>query len=125
MAKKGIMAKAKKELRDADDIIYLFTGKRIKNLAVRGLDLFGEEIRRKMRNIFFAPEPEVPPDSPYAILGVHPEALDIVVKAAYRSLAREYHPDTGQHSDVAKFQRATEAFNAIMEARKKAKEGTN
>jgi curved DNA-binding protein CbpA len=32
------------------------------------------------------------PDN-YAILQVHPEAETIVIEAAYRRLAREYHPD--------------------------------
>lgn len=122
---KGFVAKAKKELRDFDDIFYLFTGRRLKHVAGRGIDLFGEEARKKLTRLFWPEEPELPDDNPYAILGVHPEALDIVVRGAFRSLAREYHPDTGQKPDVKKFQQATEAYEAIMKARKKAKEGSN
>ena len=29
----------------------------------------------------------------YSILGVMPDAQDIVIKAAYRALAQRYHPD--------------------------------
>ena len=29
----------------------------------------------------------------YAILGVTPQAEDVVIKAAYRALAQRYHPD--------------------------------
>ena len=29
----------------------------------------------------------------YAVLGVHPTAEDIVIRAAYKALAQRYHPD--------------------------------
>ena len=29
----------------------------------------------------------------YAVLGVHPSAEDIVIRAAYKALAQRYHPD--------------------------------
>ena len=29
----------------------------------------------------------------YAILGVHPNAEDIVIRAAFKALAQRYHPD--------------------------------
>jgi len=109
-------------LRNADDILFLFTGKRLKHVVGRGVSLFGEEIARKASNLFTGPEePELATDSPYTVLGIHPEALDVVVKAGFRALAREYHPDTGTKPDVAKFQVAKEAYDAIMAERLKMK----
>jgi len=115
-------AQLKKGIRNVDDILYIFTGKRLKHVAGRAINIFGEDIARKVGSIFTGPdEPELPPDSPYSILGVHPDALDIVVKAS-RTLAREYHPDTGSKPDVAKFQAVIEAYDAIMAARSLKKE---
>lgn len=101
-------------LRDVDDIVYLITGKRIKNLVTRGLDLFGEEVKRKVTGNELRVED---PDDSYNILEVRPNASDIVVKAAFRAKARELHPDTGLHPDPQAFQRAKEAYDAIMRLR--------
>lgn len=38
---------------------------------------------------------------PYKVLGVSPDADDEAVKKAYRDLARKYHPDRYQGSDLA------------------------
>ncbi len=123
MATRSKARQVKKVLRNADDIIHLFTGKRLKNIVGTGINIFGEELARKAAGIFAGPEePELPLDSPYSILGVHPEAMDVVVKGAYRALAREYHPDTGTKPDPAKFQAATEAYNTIMAERQLHKE---
>jgi len=122
MAQRGKLGTLKKGLRDFDDIFHLITGKRLKNVAGTAVNLWGEELARKVGAFFTGPdEPEVSLDSPYSILGVHPDALDIVVKGAYRSLAREYHPDTGTNPDPVKFQKVTEAYNAIMAERKQAR----
>lgn len=118
MATKSRTRQVRRVLRNADDFLYLFTGKRLKHVIGRGINLFGEELAKKASNFFASPEePELPLNSPYAILGIHPEAMDVVVRAAYRALAREYHPDTGAKPDPAKFQAATEALNAIMASR--------
>ncbi|MDD4984461.1 MAG: DnaJ domain-containing protein [Dehalococcoidales bacterium] len=123
MATKSKARQVKKVLRNADDIIHLFTGKRLKNIVGTGINIFGEELARKAAGVFSGPEePDLPPDSPYNVLGVHPEAMDVVVKGAYRALAREYHPDTGTKPDTAKFQAATEAYNAILAERQARKE---
>lgn len=100
-------------LRDADDMVHLISGRRIKDFVRKGVDLFGEDIEAKI----VGKEPEVPSDSPYNILGVRPDACDIVVRGAFRSLAREFHPDTGTHPDPKAFQRVQEAYNEIVKGR--------
>lgn len=123
MATKSKARQVRKTLRNADDILFLFTGKRLKHVVGRGINLFGEEIAKKAAGLFTGPdEPELARDSPYTVLGIHPEAMDVVVKAAFRALAREYHPDTGTKPDAAKFQAASEAYDSIMAGRRKAKD---
>jgi len=106
MPKKQVVS----SLRDVDDLVFLVTGKRIKNFVQRGLELFGEDIKRK-----FVGEEELvdDPEDPYNILGVRRDASTIVVKAAFRSLAREYHPDTGTKPEPRAFQRVKEAYDKI------------
>lgn len=123
MVAKSRARKVKQVLKNTDDILYLFTGKRLKNVVGTGINLFGEELTKKLGSLFSVPEePEIPLDSPYRVLGVHPEALDVVVKAAYRALAWDYHPDTGKKPDPVKFKAATEAYQAIMAERKAKKD---
>lgn len=119
MATKTRASQVKSGLRNFDDILFLVTGKRLKNVAGRTINLFGEEVAKKVANFFTGPEePELPADSPYYILGIHPDALDVVVRGAYRALAREFHPDTGVTPNPQKFQQATEAYNTIRAERK-------
>ena len=40
-------------------------------------------------------------DDPYSVLGLTPDASDEDIKKAYRALARKYHPDNYQNSDLA------------------------
>ncbi|HET7703834.1 MAG TPA: J domain-containing protein, partial [Candidatus Limnocylindrales bacterium] len=42
-----------------------------------------------------------PPSDPYKVLQVDPEAEDEVIQAAYRRLARKYHPDVATDADAA------------------------
>lgn len=60
---------------------------------------------------------------PYSVLGVSPEASDEDVKAAYRALAKKYHPDNYSDSplnDLAseKMKEINEAYDAVMNMRK-------
>jgi curved DNA-binding protein len=52
----------------------------------------------------------------YDTLGVKPEASDAEIKAAYRRLARKYHPDVSKESGAEeKFKAANEAYEALKE----------
>ena len=53
-------------------------------------------------------------DDLYAALGVEPDAGADAIKAAYRTLARENHPDLSQRKDAAEaFQRLTAAYAVL------------
>lgn len=118
MPAKNVFKKAKAVLRNADDVLYLVTGKRIKHVVGRVAEIYGQELADKAERIIAGTkEPPLDPKDPYRILGVHPGAMDIVVRGAYRALAKEYHPDTGMKPDAKKFQEATEAYDAIIKER--------
>lgn len=102
-------------LQDADDIVRIVTGKRIPNLVARSLELFGDNIKKAAGAM---EEPSLDPADPYNILQVRRDACDIVVRASYRSLVREVHPDTGEHPNPKRFQELTEAYNKIIDERK-------
>lgn len=60
---------------------------------------------------------------PYKVLGISPNATDDEVKAAYRELARKYHPDNYLNnplSDLAeeKMQEVNEAYDNIVQMRR-------
>lgn len=60
---------------------------------------------------------------PYEILGVPPTATDDQVKAAYREMARKYHPDNYQNNPLAdlaseKMKQINEAYDTIMKQRR-------
>lgn len=60
---------------------------------------------------------------PYSILGISPNASDDEVKAAYRDLARKYHPDSYQGNPLAdlageKMKEINQAYDQIMNQRK-------
>ena len=103
-------------LKTVDDICRLVTGKRLSRLVATGVDLFGEDLWKKIRDA----DAHLDLNSPYYLLGVHEDAPDVVVKAAYRALARDLHPDTGARPDSARFQKVTEAYQTIMKDRAKA-----
>lgn len=123
MANKLSSKTAVKFLKDCDDMVELITGKRIKDFVRRGINLYGEELKRAAAGFVLGKEEELASDNPYRVLGCRPDADDLVVKGKYRQLVFKYHPDTGSAPDAKAFQAVVEAYNAIDEARKKAKEG--
>lgn len=58
----------------------------------------------------------------YEILGVARDATDKQIKAAYRRLARKYHPDvnTGDKNAEEKFKEVAEAFAVLSDSQKRA-----
>lgn len=57
----------------------------------------------------------------YKILGVEADADDKTIKAAYRKLARKYHPDVSEHHDAeAQFKEVSEAYEVLKDPEKRA-----
>jgi curved DNA-binding protein CbpA len=56
------------------------------------------------------PEPDA-----YRILQVHPQAHEAVIQAAYRALARLYHPDTSQPNDK-RMSNLNRAYDLVRDA---------
>ena len=107
MAKKGIVAQARDLASNADQIFYLFTGKRLRQLGARAVDLYGEDLSKLLEDAFLGKKDDsawdaLYPDNPYKKLEIEPSACDVVVKGAFRSLVREYHPDTGRQPNEKK-----------------------
>ena len=68
-------------------------------------------------------------NDPYKILGVSPTATDDEVKAAYRALARKYHPDKYRDSDLAemaeeKMKEINAAYDEVQKIRASKASGT-
>ena len=57
----------------------------------------------------------------YQILGVNPNATEKEIKAAYRALARKYHPDVnpGNKLSESKFKEVGEAYTFLIDAKKR------
>ena len=65
---------------------------------------------------------------PYKVLGISPDATDEQVKAAYRELAKKYHPDNYDQSPLAdlaaeKMKEVNEAYDTIVNERKQQRYG--
>lgn len=66
--------------------------------------------------------------NPYEVLGVSPNVSDEELKKAYRNLAKKYHPDRYANSPLAnsaseKMKQINEAYDTILEERKRQKSG--
>ncbi len=107
--------KAISVLKDADDLMYLLTGKRIKHIGKRAVELFGEDLVNRLTHADIT-APLDPADS-YSVLEVRRDASDIVIKASFRAKVKTLHPDTAEHPDTAQLQKVTEAFNEIIRVR--------
>jgi DnaJ-class molecular chaperone len=111
--------------RDIDDVIHIFTGKRIKDFVNRTVELVGDDIKNRVaslgKDIFDIENDEIPITGPYSILHCRPGAADAVVKLRFRELAKILHPDTGTSPDPHEFQRVKEAYDQIMLEREKIK----
>lgn len=62
-------------------------------------------------------------DNPYDILGVKPEASDKEIKAAYRRLAKELHPDLnpGEKDTEERFKSVSGAYNFLKDKEQRAR----
>ena len=105
MAKQDPLKQLLKYAREADDIAKVVTGKRLMDL--------GSKVMSMMRN---GEPPDI--DDPYHTLGILRSATDRVVKFAFLACAYENHPDTGQHPDLVRFQKAKEAYDQIVRERR-------
>jgi len=56
----------------------------------------------------------------YQILGVNKDTPDADIKKAYRTLAKEHHPDATQNHDDSKFKEINEAFQVLGDTNAKA-----
>ena len=58
----------------------------------------------------------------YEVLGVNRDCEETVLKASYRKLALEYHPDRnpGNHDAEERFKEAAEAYSVLSDAQKRA-----
>jgi DnaJ domain len=60
-------------------------------------------------------------NDPYAILGVDRSATDVVIAAAYRRLARTFHPDIAGDGATSDMMRINAAFDRIRDRRRRAR----
>lgn len=104
-----------KALKDIDDIMKLLTGKRLQDIVPKAIEVFGEDLIKKLMK-------EAPvafqANDPYSILEIRPGASDFIVTAAYRAMARKYHPDNLNTGDEAKFKQIQAAYEAITSSKK-------
>ena len=101
----------KQLIRDADDVSHVITGRRLRWWGRFLWDNLGPNSVKEV-----LPDTEAV-DDPYQVLGLHSGAHIRVVKAAYRQLAQEHHPDHG--GDPKEFKTIQKAYDRILEERQK------
>ena len=100
-------------VRNVDDVLHLVTGKRLKDVVGRGINIFGDQLVKKATSMFSETKgTEIPFDSPYLILGVNPDAPDFLIRAAYRAMQKKHHPD-GETPNEAMSKLINEAYERI------------
>ena len=109
MTKRG---QVKRAVRNVDDMLHLFTGKRLKDVVGRGINIFGDQLAKKATGIFSNGNNVEAADSPYRVLGVNPDAPDFLVRAAYRAMQKKHHPD-GETPNEAMSKLVNEAYERI------------
>lgn len=57
--------------------------------------------------------------NPYKTLGVSQDADQREIRAAYRNLAKKYHPDTGEGSSAERFRAVQDAYDLLSDAGKR------
>lgn len=58
-------------------------------------------------------------DDPYRVLGVSPDASEDEIKAAYRTLAKKYHPDVNHAPDAeAKMKEINDAYSQLIKMKR-------
>lgn len=57
----------------------------------------------------------------YDVLQVSQDASEEVIKAAYKSLAKKYHPDSGEVPDSSEFVKIEEAYQTLVDPEKRKK----
>ncbi len=87
--------------------------------AMRGIDRWGcsELLNRAFTGFKALPEQASPSNIRdwWDILQVSPEADPTIIKSAYRTLARVYHPDNQETGDTNKFKELKTAFDQASE----------
>ena len=110
MTKRG---QVKRTVRNVDDMLYLFTGKRLKDVVGRGISIFGDQLTKKATNMFAgANDVEMPEDSPYRVLGINPDAPDFLLRASYRVMMKKFHPD-GETPNEELAKKINDAYDRI------------
>lgn len=116
--------------RDIDNLIYLATGKRSKQIftfdnvliaAGKVLPVVSDMLMDRHKT----EKETIDPTDPYYILGVRHDAPMWVIKAAFRALNRAYHPDTATEPNVEAFQKVQEAYWFIMQEREEQRKFNN
>ena len=55
----------------------------------------------------------------YAVLGIPPDADEEMIRTAYRSLARRYHPDVGKGSSTERFREVVTAYETLSDPQRR------
>jgi hypothetical protein len=106
----------KSKLKTADDICKILTGKRMNVILARGIEVFGEDVFNKATQCPAEDPEELARKLPYIVLGINPDAPDIVLRASYKAMIRDCHPDTSK-PDTDKAARINVAYEAICKQR--------